>query len=57
MQDIVNTAVLICAAIASLGLGVLLALAVCKAGFAALRLHARSSVPQPVKTDAQTARV
>jgi hypothetical protein len=39
MQDLMNTVVLICAALASLGLGVMLAFAVCRAGFALLRLQ------------------
>ena len=37
MQDFVNMVVLICAAIASLGLGVILAYTICRAGFALLR--------------------
>lgn len=39
MQDLLSSLVLICAALASLGLGVLLAFAVCRAGFALLRLQ------------------
>ena len=39
MQDLMSTVVLICAALASLGLGVMLAFAVCRAGFALLRLQ------------------
>jgi hypothetical protein len=39
MQDLVSTVVLICAALASLGFGVMLAFVVCRAGFALLRLQ------------------
>jgi hypothetical protein len=39
MQDLVSTVVLICAALASLGFGVMLAFAVCRVGFALLRLQ------------------
>ncbi|AXC13415.1 hypothetical protein ACPOL_4138 [Acidisarcina polymorpha] len=55
MQDFINTLVLICAAIASLGLGVLLAFAVCKGAFILLRSQA--DVPAPVPSKAQTAEV
>jgi hypothetical protein len=47
-----NMIILICAAIAALGFGVLLAFTLCRAGFAALRMHARAITaqqPQPVK--------
>ena len=53
MQDILNTFLLICAAMGSLALGVLLAYVTCKAAFAALRAHARSFAAEPpVKTEA-----
>lgn len=54
MQDLLNTFLLICAAIASLSLGVLLAYAVCKAAFAMLRMHAQTLRPAlaPVKVEA-----
>ena len=42
MQDFVGSIMLICASLAALALGVLLAYAVCRLGFAALRLHAGS---------------
>ncbi len=42
MQDFVNTVVLICAAIASLGLGVALAFGLCRAGFAVMRAQVSS---------------
>jgi len=52
MQDLISTLALICAALASLGLGVILAFAVCRAGFALLRLQSSRSGPSaaPVKT-------
>lgn len=52
MQDLMSTMVLICAALASLGLGVLLAFGVCRAGFALLRLQSQRSEPlaAPAKT-------
>jgi hypothetical protein len=55
MQDIFNSILLICAAIASLGFGVILAFGVCRAAFALLRAHSRSSQPTPVATKAQVA--
>jgi hypothetical protein len=42
MQDFVNTVALICAAIASLGFGVLLAFGLCRAGFVVMRAHTLS---------------
>jgi hypothetical protein len=54
MQDVVNTMVLICAALASLGLGVILAFAVCRAGFALLRLQSPRSGSPPVSAKTQT---
>jgi ABC-type transporter Mla maintaining outer membrane lipid asymmetry permease subunit MlaE len=41
MQDFVNTFVLICAAIAALGFGVVLAFWICHAGFAIMRSQVR----------------
>jgi len=52
MQDFVNTVVLICAAIASLGLGVLLAQAICRVGFAVMRAQVRSK--ESAATQAKT---
>ena len=54
MQDLMSTLVLICAALASLGLGVMLAFAVCRAGFALLRLQSPRSDPSATKAQAQT---
>jgi hypothetical protein len=52
VQDLMSTLVLICAALASLGLGVILAFAVCRAGFALLRLQSPrpESSAAPAKT-------
>jgi hypothetical protein len=54
MLDVMNTLVLICAALAALGLGVMLAYAVCRAGFALLRLQTprTESAAVPAKTQA-----
>jgi hypothetical protein len=54
MQDLMSTIVLICAALASLGLGVMLAFAVCRAGFALLRLQAPRSESSPAPAKTQT---
>ncbi|HVJ09868.1 MAG TPA: hypothetical protein VM554_15930 [Acidisarcina sp.] len=51
MQDIVNTFLLICAAMGSLALGVLLAYATCKVGFHVLRMHARSYAAPRAKAE------
>jgi hypothetical protein len=53
MQDFMNTVVLICAAIASLGLGVGMAFGVCRAGFALLRTQPRTD--EAVRAKAQIA--
>ena len=54
MLDLMNTLVLLCAALASLGLGVMLAYAVCRAGFALLRVQTprTESAAVPAKTQA-----
>ena len=57
MQDFVGSMMLVCAAIASLALGVILAFWVCRVGFAALRLHAESLTTEPVAVKPQVARV
>lgn len=59
MQDFVNTILLICAALASLALGVMLAYGFCQAAFAVFRIHARSvkaALPQ-AKAQPQAARL
>jgi len=57
MYDFVNTVVLICAAIASLGLGVILALATCRAGFAVMRTQVRSHEAVAIQTKPQSVEV
>ena len=51
MQDAINFLMLVCASLAALAFGVLAAYWVCRAAFAAIRLHARSvaatRAPQP----------
>jgi hypothetical protein len=42
MQDVINTLLLICAALASLALGVMLAYGLCRTAFAVFRMHAKS---------------
>jgi hypothetical protein len=54
MQDFMNTVVLICAALASLGMGVMLAYVVCRAGFALLRLRTPPAEPAAVPAKTQT---
>lgn len=49
MQDFINTVMLICASLASLAFGVLVAYALCRAVFATLRAHARSVAPETAK--------
>ncbi len=46
MQDGINLLMLVCAAAAAMSFGVLAAYTLCRAGFAALRLHARSVAEQ-----------
>ncbi len=49
MQDAVNSLMLICAALASLAIGVLLAYGVCRAAFARLFRHAGEVAAQQAK--------
>jgi len=42
MQDAINLLSLVCASLAALAFGVLLAYGVCRVAFAAMRLHVRS---------------
>ena len=55
MQDFVNTLVLICAAIAALGFGVVLALWICHAGFALMRHQVRPREENAVQTKPRAA--
>jgi hypothetical protein len=57
MQDAINLLMLICAALASLVFGVLLAYGVCRSVFAALRIHARSVAAEAPAVKVQVARV
>jgi hypothetical protein len=57
MQDLVNTFVLICAAIASLGFGVLLAFWLCRAGFLLLRMQAKPAETTAVRGEVTAAEV
>jgi hypothetical protein len=54
MQDLMSTMVLICAALASLGLGVVLAFVVCRAGFALLRLQSSRTESSAAPAQTQT---
>jgi hypothetical protein len=58
MQDFVNLVMLVCAALASMGLGVFAAYAIFKAGFALMRWHTQQSAAAPaVKPATEAARV
>ncbi len=53
MQDVINTLMLVCASLASLALGVLLAYGFCRVTFVALRIHARSVAAQSSSQESQ----
>jgi len=57
MQDLMNLVMLFCAALASMGLGVLLAYGLFKGGFALMRWHTQQNTPAPVKATTEVARV
>jgi hypothetical protein len=57
MQDFFNLVMLVCAALASMGLGVLAAYAIFRSGFALMRWHTRQNTPTPVKASTEVARV
>jgi hypothetical protein len=58
MQDLVNTVMLICAVMAAMAFGVLLAYGVCKGALLLFRIHARSVAATSVRsTKTQIARV
>jgi|YelNatPaOPRAMG01_1025707.scaffolds.fasta_scaffold08510_2 hypothetical protein len=42
MQELMSTLLLVCAALASLALGVMLAYGLCRSAFAVFRIHAKS---------------
>lgn len=50
MQDAMNTLMLVCATLASLAFGVLVAYGVCRAAFAALRIHAGQVAAERART-------
>ena len=53
MQDALNTLMLICAILASLAFGVMVAYWMCRAAFAVLRIHARSVAPGTARVPAR----
>ena len=57
MQDFFNLVMLVCAALASMGLGVLVAYAIFKGGFALMRWHTEQNTPAPVQASTEPARV
>jgi hypothetical protein len=57
MQDAINTLMLICASLASMAFGVLAAYWICRAGFAVLRIHARSVAGVQTQRKPQVARL
>jgi hypothetical protein len=57
MQDFFNVVMLVCAALASMGLGVWAAYAIFKGGFALMRWHTEQNAPTPVKAGTEVARV
>jgi hypothetical protein len=57
MQDFLNLAMLVLAAIASMCLGVLAAYAIFKTGFVLMRWHTQQSAPAVVKAQPQVARI
>ncbi len=56
MQDFFNLVMLVCASLASMGLGVLVAYGLFKGGFTLMQWHTRQQEPA-VKAQAQIARV
>ena len=57
MQDFIYLVTLVCAAIASMGLGVLTAFAIFRAGFALMRWHTELNPPVKIHAATQTAPV
>jgi hypothetical protein len=57
MQDFINLVMLVCAALASMGLGVWVAYAIFRAGFALMRWHTQQNAPAAVKPATEVARV
>ncbi len=57
MQDFINLVMLVCAALASMGLGVWAAYAIFRAGFALMRWHTSQNATAPVQPSTEPARV
>jgi hypothetical protein len=57
MQDFMNLVMLVCATLASMGLGVFVAYGVFKAGFGLMRWHTQAQLPAKVEARPQVARV
>jgi hypothetical protein len=55
MQDFFNLVMLVCAALASMGLGVWVAYAIFKAGFALMRWHTNQTTPAQVQPSTEPA--
>jgi len=55
MQDFFNLVMLVCAALASMGIGVWVAYAIFKAGFALMRWHTSQTTPAPAQTSTEPA--
>ncbi len=57
MQDFFNLVMLVCASLASMGLGVFVAYTIFKSFFAMMRWHSEQNAPTPVKASTEVARV
>lgn len=55
MQDFFNLVMLVCAALASMGLGVFAAYAIFKGGFALMRWHTEQNAPAPANPSTEPA--
>ena len=56
MQDFFNLVMLVCAALASMGLGVLAAYTAFKCGFALMRWHTQQNAPAAAQPSTEVAR-
>jgi hypothetical protein len=57
MQNFINLVMLVCAALASMGLGVYLAYGIFRGGFALMHWHTQQQPAAPAKAQTQVARV
>jgi hypothetical protein len=57
MQDFINLVMLVCATLASLGIGVFAAFAIFRSGFALMRWHTQQQAPATIKSTTEVARV